>query len=80
MKRAGVTNPFRVVETNVKGFTNFYSGYHQKVLPTEFVVAGIRALPDVEDFSIMRFAQPVRQIWMMRALLERPPRRLRPAR
>ena len=57
MKRAGVTNPFRVVETNVKGFTNFYSGYHQKVLPTEFVVDGIRDLPDVEDFSIMRFAQ-----------------------
>ena len=56
MKRAGVTNPFRVVETNVKGFTDFYSDYHQKVLPTEFVVDGIRDLPDVEDFTIMRFA------------------------
>ena len=55
-KKAGVTNPFRVVETNVKGFTDFYSGYHQKVLPTEFLVDGIRDLPDVEDFTIMRFA------------------------
>lgn len=55
MKRAGVTNPFRVVETNAP-LTSFYSDYHQKVLPTEFVVDGIRDLPDVEDFTIMRFA------------------------
>jgi len=51
-------NPFRVVETNVPLSQSnvFYSDYHQKVLPTEFVVDGIRDLPDVEDFSIMRFA------------------------
>ena len=55
-RKAGVkSNPFRVVETNAP-LNSFYSGYHQKVLPTEFVVDGIRDLPDVEDFTIMRFA------------------------
>ena len=59
MKResAGVkSNPFRVVETNVKGFTNFYSDYHQKVLPTELVITSETRTIEPEDFAIMRFA------------------------